>query len=67
MFDHTPKGMSEIPDRAGEYMLLDDCGNDIHGHVTGCGWKPTDNLRKAIKLAHYDRSKKFSYIKTRKR
>ena len=59
-FRNSPKGRSEIPEKSGEYMLLDGNGKDIY-----CGWNRADNLKRRIHEHHYDKSKQFRYIKVR--
>jgi len=55
-FKNSPKGRSEIPEKAGEYILLGKFGNEVYKGRT-------DNLRRRIKEEHYDKTKIFSYIK----
>jgi len=57
-FKNTPMGRSEIPERSGEYDLLDNRGNIIYSGRS-------DNLKRRIKEEHYDKTKVFSYIKIR--
>ncbi len=60
-FKNSPKGRSEIPAKSGEYELLDKRGNIIpNGHGE------TNNLKRSVKEAHYDKTKTFSYIRIRK-
>ncbi len=55
-FKNTPKGRSEIPEKVGEYDLLDNRGNIIRSGRT-------NNLKRRIKEEHY--CYKFSFIKIR--
>jgi len=57
-FKNTPMGRSKIPERAGEYDLLDNRGNIIYSGRA-------NNLKRKIKEEHYDKTKIFSYIKIR--
>ena len=50
------KDFSEIPEKAGIYMLLDKFGKDVNH-----GWNKTDNLKYRIHEEHY--SRKFSFIR----
>jgi len=59
-FNNTPKGRSEIPDKSGAYELL-----DKRGKIIPNGYGETNNLRRRVKEAHYDKTKTFSYIKIR--
>ncbi len=58
-FKNSPKGRSEIPEKAGSYILLDKEGKGIYEGMT-------DNLKRRIKEHHYDKSKEFSYIRIKK-
>jgi len=58
-FRNSPKGRSELPEKEGDYVLLDASGNDIQE------WIWTDNLKERIKEEHY--CKKFSFIKINKK
>ena len=60
-FKNSPKGRSEVPERVGEYMLLNAYGENIHSNV--CGWEKTSNLKIRIKDEHYVHG--FKYIKIR--
>jgi hypothetical protein len=57
-FKNTPKGRSEIPEKEGEYVLLDGFGNEVYRNRT-------NNFKRRIKEHHYDMSLHFSYIKIR--
>ncbi|KKM67670.1 hypothetical protein LCGC14_1468700, partial [marine sediment metagenome] len=59
-FKNSPKGRSEIPRRAGEYMLLGKFGDVVNND-----WQRTNNLSRRIKEEHYARHGEFSYIKIR--
>jgi len=58
-FRNSPKGRSELPEKEGDYVLLDASGNDIQE------WIWTDNLKERIKEEHY--CKNFSFIKINKK
>ncbi len=58
-FRNSPKGRSEIPEKAGSYILLDKEGKGIYEGMT-------DNLKRRIKEHHYDKLKHFSYIRIKK-
>lgn len=58
-FKNSPKGRSEIPEKAGSYILLDKNGKGIYDGVT-------DNLKRRIKEHYYDKSKHFSYIRIKR-
>ncbi|HUS48651.1 MAG TPA: hypothetical protein VMZ91_00660 [Candidatus Paceibacterota bacterium] len=60
-FKNSPKGRSEIPEKQGDYILLDAHGNDI----SNIGWNHANNLRTRIKEHYYDKSKDFKFIKVR--
>ena len=58
-FKNSPKGRSEIPEKAGSYVLLDKRGKEIYEGMT-------DNLKRRIKEHYYDKTKNFSYIRIKR-
>ena len=64
-FKNSPKGRFEIPEKSGEYMLLDGHGNNVYWGCYG-GWNRAVNLKERIKEHHYDKSKQFKFIKIRR-
>ena len=62
-FKNTPMGRSKIPEKPGEYILLDIRGQDVHDDY--CRWIKTDNLKRKIKEVHYNYNlnKKIKFIR----